>query len=107
MEGSGRLSLERKLFSDTTATPVVSLGLPKGWVREELVRQSGLSAGKVDVCYASPDGKKFWTKPQLSRYFGDTVDLSNFDFQTGKFHNNPRRNSGRNKRSKISSSDYW
>ncbi|XP_044029798.1 methyl-CpG-binding domain protein 2 isoform X1 [Siniperca chuatsi] len=32
----------------------------------------------------SPTGKKFRSKPQLSRYLGNTVDLGCFDFRTGK-----------------------
>jgi len=61
--------------------------LPKGWIREETVRRVGLSAGRVDVCYYSPGGKKIRSKPQLSRYLGESVDLSTFDFQTGKVNN--------------------
>lgn len=33
---------------------------------------------------SSPSGKKFRSKPQLARYLGNTVDLSSFDFRTGK-----------------------
>nr|CAG4638663.1 EOG090X0BDJ [Cyclestheria hislopi] len=58
--------------------------LPKGWQREEVIRRTGLSAGKVDVFYYSPNGKKFRSKPQLVRYLGDSVDLATFDFRTGK-----------------------
>lgn len=58
--------------------------LPSGWCREEVTRKSGLSAGKTDVYYFSPDGKKFRSKPQLSRALGDAVDLSSFDFRNGK-----------------------
>ncbi|XP_070542520.1 methyl-CpG-binding domain protein 2-like [Ptychodera flava] len=58
--------------------------LPKGWKREEVIRKSGLSAGKTDVYYYSPSAKKFRSKPQLARYLGDTFDLSTFDFRTGK-----------------------
>ncbi|XP_069483090.1 methyl-CpG-binding domain protein 2 isoform X1 [Ambystoma mexicanum] len=58
--------------------------LPPGWKKEEVIRKSGLSAGKSDVYYFSPSGKKFRSKPQLSRYLGNTVDLSSFDFRTGK-----------------------
>ncbi|KAM8999533.1 LOW QUALITY PROTEIN: methyl-CpG-binding domain protein 2-like [Sarcophilus harrisii] len=33
---------------------------------------------------SGPSGKKFRSKPQLARYLGNTVDLSSFDFRTGK-----------------------
>ncbi|XP_026781053.1 methyl-CpG-binding domain protein 3a isoform X1 [Pangasianodon hypophthalmus] len=58
--------------------------LPNGWKREEVTRKSGLSAGKSDVYYFSPTGKKFRSKPQLARYLGNSMDLSSFDFRTGK-----------------------
>ncbi|RXM98512.1 Methyl-CpG-binding domain protein 3 [Acipenser ruthenus] len=32
----------------------------------------------------SPSGKKFRSKPQLARYLGNSMDLSSFDFRTGK-----------------------
>ncbi|XP_043909900.1 methyl-CpG-binding domain protein 3 isoform X2 [Protopterus annectens] len=31
-----------------------------------------------------PSGKKFRSKPQLARYLGNSMDLSTFDFRTGK-----------------------
>ncbi|XP_075219311.1 methyl-CpG-binding domain protein 2 isoform X2 [Lycorma delicatula] len=40
-----KMSVERKRFECSA--------LPKGWQREEVVRKSGLSAGKVDVYYYS------------------------------------------------------
>ncbi|XP_016339999.1 methyl-CpG-binding domain protein 2-like [Sinocyclocheilus anshuiensis] len=58
--------------------------LPPGWKKEEVIRKSGMSAGKSDVYYYSPTGKKFRSKPQLSRYLGNSVDLGCFDFRTGK-----------------------
>uniref|UniRef100_A0A3B4ACG6 MBD domain-containing protein n=1 Tax=Periophthalmus magnuspinnatus TaxID=409849 RepID=A0A3B4ACG6_9GOBI len=58
--------------------------LPPGWKKEEVIRKSGLSAGKSDVYYYSPSGKKFRSKPQLVRFLGSSVDLSCFDFRTGK-----------------------
>ncbi|XP_023212088.1 methyl-CpG-binding domain protein 2 [Centruroides vittatus] len=69
--------------------------LPKGWKREEVIRRTGLSAGKIDVYYYSPTGKKFRSKPQLARYLGDTVDLSTFDFRTGKINSMLLRKSKR------------
>ncbi|CAG4965606.1 unnamed protein product [Parnassius apollo] len=72
------ISIERKR-TDCSA-------LPKGWQREEVVRKSGLSAGKVDVYYYSPTGKKFRSKPELVRYLGDSMDLSCFDFQQGQIN---------------------
>lgn len=59
-------------------------GLPPGWTREELVRQSGLSAGRTDVYYISPDGTKIRSKPHLSRFLGESFDLSAFDFRSGR-----------------------
>ncbi|MGH0177058.1 UNVERIFIED_CONTAM: hypothetical protein FKN15_074203 [Acipenser sinensis] len=32
----------------------------------------------------NPSGKKFRSKPQLARYLGNSMDLSSFDFRTGK-----------------------
>ncbi|KAL3867203.1 hypothetical protein ACJMK2_044424 [Sinanodonta woodiana] len=59
-------------------------GLPTGWIREEVVRKSGLSAGKTDVYYYSPDGRKIRSKPMLARILGDSFDLSAFDFRSGR-----------------------
>jgi len=57
--------------------------LPRGWVREEVYRRGGLSAGKCDVYYYPPNGKKVRSKPELIKLLGDTVDLSTFDYSTG------------------------
>ncbi|XP_052102387.1 methyl-CpG-binding domain protein 3-like isoform X2 [Mytilus californianus] len=65
--------------------------LPPGWRREEVVRQSGLSAGKTDVYYYSPDGKKVRSKPMMARYLGEGFDLSAFDFRTGKINHSSIR----------------
>ncbi|XP_045216219.2 methyl-CpG-binding domain protein 2-like isoform X2 [Mercenaria mercenaria] len=66
-------------------------GLPPGWSREECVRQCGLSAGKTDVFYISPDGVKIRSKPHLARYLGESFDLSAFDFRTGKIISSSHR----------------
>jgi len=42
-----------------------------------------LSAGKCDVYYYPPSGKKVRSKPELIKVLGDTVDLSTFDYSTG------------------------
>ncbi|KAK3097265.1 hypothetical protein FSP39_008194 [Pinctada imbricata] len=66
-------------------------GLPPGWKREEVVRKSGLSSGRTDVYYLSPDGRKIRSKPQLSRILGDSIDLSAFDFRTGRINHSQLR----------------
>ncbi|KAK8382725.1 hypothetical protein O3P69_015507, partial [Scylla paramamosain] len=50
-----------------------------------------------------PNGKKFRSKPQLTRYLGDTVDLSFFDFRTGKVNQMLAR---KNKKSRGTLFDY-
>ncbi|XP_047003725.1 methyl-CpG-binding domain protein 2 isoform X2 [Schistocerca americana] len=77
--------------------------LPKGWQREEVIRKSGLSAGKVDVYYYSPNGKKFRSKPQLARYLGDALDLATFDFRSGKINSLLLR---KNKKQRGTQFDY-
>jgi len=64
--------------------------LPKGWVREIVTRKSGASAGRSDVYYYSPEGQKFRSRPKLVEYFGDTLDLTYFDFRTGCIDPNMR-----------------
>ncbi|XP_062595172.1 methyl-CpG-binding domain protein 2-like [Saccostrea cucullata] len=71
------------------------VGLPPGWKREEVVRKSGLSAGKTDVYYISPDGKKIRSKPQLARQLGEQFDLSAFDFRSGRINHSQLRKSKR------------
>jgi len=60
--------------------------LPKGWLREEVIRRSGMLAGTKDVFYYSPNGKKFRSKPQLARFLSDSLDLTTFDYKTGKIN---------------------
>jgi hypothetical protein len=60
--------------------------LPKGWRREEIAGRRGLNAHKYDVIYYSPNGQKFTTKAQMQRFFGPTLDLSVFDFRSGRLN---------------------
>uniref|UniRef100_G1PEY9 Methyl-CpG binding domain protein 2 n=1 Tax=Myotis lucifugus TaxID=59463 RepID=G1PEY9_MYOLU len=52
--------------------------------KEILFKKSCLAQITKDNYDYSPSGKKFRSKPQLARYLGNTVDLSSFDFRTGK-----------------------
>jgi len=57
--------------------------LPEGWLRKEVLRKTGRSAGKVDVYYITPDGTRVRSKPEMLHVIGDTLDLSGFDFTSG------------------------
>lgn len=46
---------------------------------------------------SSPDGKKIRSKPQLARHLGDVIDLSAFDFRTGRIIHSALRKSKRSK----------
>jgi hypothetical protein len=68
--------------------------LPKGWKREEILRQRGITAGLVDVVYAPGQnaelctkdtiGRKFRSKLELQKYFGSRFDTSLLDYRSGK-----------------------
>ncbi|XP_020487740.1 methyl-CpG-binding domain protein 3b isoform X5 [Labrus bergylta] len=54
----------------------------RGEEQDEEQRQERGEAGRLySLC---PSGKKFRSKPQLARYLGNQMDLSSFDFRTGK-----------------------
>jgi len=71
-------------------------GLPDGWVKEVVVRKNGASAGKSDVYYYSPEGRKCRSKPQMMQYLPDNFDIDNFDFRGSS--NTDRLLKKRNKR---------
>ncbi|KAM3910858.1 uncharacterized protein RB166_019656 isoform 2-T2 [Leptodactylus fuscus] len=57
--------------------------LGPGWKRRTVIRKSGASSGQSDTYYQSPDGQRFRSRNELSKYLGDSVDLSCFDFRSG------------------------
>ncbi|KAM4020095.1 uncharacterized protein ACNLHF_000656 isoform 2-T2 [Anomaloglossus baeobatrachus] len=58
--------------------------LGPGWKRRTVVRKSGASSGLSDTYYQSPVGQRFRSRTELAKYLGDSVDLSFFDFKSGK-----------------------
>ncbi|KAL4622578.1 methyl-CpG-binding domain protein 1-like isoform X2 [Arapaima gigas] len=59
--------------------------LGEGWKRKEVFRRSGFSVGKTDTYYMSPTGDRFRSKIELTRHLSGIMDLSTFDFKSGKF----------------------
>uniref|UniRef100_W5MFZ1 Methyl-CpG binding domain protein 3 n=1 Tax=Lepisosteus oculatus TaxID=7918 RepID=W5MFZ1_LEPOC len=57
------------------------IGVPSSRARERKRRVGGRGARGAG---SDPTGKKFRSKPQLARYLGNSMDLSSFDFRTGK-----------------------
>ena len=110
--GGNGVGVERVPHTRTTRAECPAL--PKGWVREEVPRRtdnthgnSGSSinshikgasnAPRSDVYYISPMGKRVRSKPELMKFFGDTVDLTNFEYRSGKI--NPMLSSRRGEQS--------
>jgi len=73
--------------------------LPKGWIREEVPRKndnmnnsSSSNSYQInsnfgprsDIYYISPMGKRIRSRPELMKYLGDTIDLTNFEYRSGK-----------------------
>ncbi|XP_071981193.1 uncharacterized protein [Engystomops pustulosus] len=57
--------------------------LGPGWKRRTVTRKSGASTGQSDTYYQSPTGQRFRSRNELSKFLGDSVDLSCFDFKSG------------------------
>lgn len=64
---------------------ITSCELPGNWLRMARTRERGATMGKIDVYYISPDKIKFRSKVKLEKYFGTSLDLTNFSYQTGKW----------------------
>jgi len=101
----------------TTRTECAAL--PKGWIREEVPRRhdnmnnsnstginSNYGGPRSDIYYISPMGKRIRSRSELLKYLGDTMDLTNFEYRSGKMYNNNRKvqaSSGNTSRSSSTS----
>ncbi|XP_071806106.1 uncharacterized protein [Asterias amurensis] len=68
--------------------------IPDGWRRIATQRMQGVSAGKVDVYYWSPTGKKFRSRPQILSYLeevGSPLSVEAFDFRSKNANASPAR----------------
>ncbi|XP_057217935.1 methyl-CpG-binding domain protein 1b isoform X1 [Triplophysa rosa] len=66
--------------------------LGQGWKRRQVFRRSGTSEGRSDTYYMSRNGQKVRSKVELLKYVDESLDLSNFDFKSGKLVDGvPRR----------------
>ena len=59
-----------------------SPSLPSGWKRFETRFANGLSTGKCQVRFTSPDGEVFYNKSQLMKKLGANFDYAAFNFQS-------------------------
>ncbi|KAF7656861.1 hypothetical protein LDENG_00034700 [Lucifuga dentata] len=60
--------------------------LGDGWKRKEVVRRSGSSVGQKDVYYLSPQGDRVRSRVELASYLEGVLDISQFDYKSGKFY---------------------
>lgn len=75
--------------------------LPQGWRREEFARRDGLSNGKYHVHYIDQSGQRFKNKSQLARFMGGGVDLTPFDWRSGKINPQLQRKVDRQERIRM------
>ncbi|XP_066988750.1 neurofilament heavy polypeptide-like isoform X2 [Macrobrachium rosenbergii] len=81
---------KRKCGRKSTANVVAggsSVKVPEGWRREVVQRTGGASAGKMDVYYYGPTGKKLRSKVELLKYCEKnniTVNVDDFMFSQPK-----------------------
>nr|AHB82104.1 methyl-CpG binding domain 2/3 [Schmidtea mediterranea] len=76
---------------NATAINHQTTSLPPGWKREEILKPTGLYAGKTDIYYTSPTGQKIRSKAEMQKILGGSYDVSNFDWHSGKFVNSRKR----------------
>ncbi|XP_043357455.1 methyl-CpG-binding domain protein 1 isoform X15 [Dermochelys coriacea] len=69
--------------------------LGPGWKRREAYRRSGATCGRTDTYYQGPNGEKFRSKIELTRFLGPSQDLTNFDFKNGVLRDPPPKVLGR------------
>ncbi|CAM5173711.1 unnamed protein product [Eretmochelys imbricata] len=63
--------------------------------RREAYRRSGATCGRTDTYYQGPNGEKFRSKIELTRFLGPSQDLTNFDFKNGVLRDPPPKVPGR------------
>ncbi|KAM7134355.1 methyl-CpG-binding domain protein 1-like isoform 2-T5 [Macrochelys suwanniensis] len=68
--------------------------LGPGWKRREAYRRSGATCGRTDTYYQGPNGEKFRSKIELTRFLGPSQDLTNFDFKNGVLRDPPPKQVG-------------
>ncbi|XP_062251689.1 methyl-CpG-binding domain protein 1b isoform X2 [Platichthys flesus] len=65
--------------------------LGEGWKRKEVVRRSGSSIGQKDVYYMSPKGDRVRSRVELVSVLEGVLDLSTYDYKSGKFQDGKAR----------------
>ncbi|XP_059185555.1 methyl-CpG-binding domain protein 1b isoform X2 [Centropristis striata] len=87
--------------------------LGEGWKRKEVVRRSGSSIGQKDVYYLSPRGERVRSRVELASVLEGVLDLSNFEYKSGKFFDGvappikPRNRAKKKVRERSSSESSW
>ncbi|XP_056294157.1 methyl-CpG-binding domain protein 1b [Pseudoliparis swirei] len=87
--------------------------LGEGWKRKEVVRRSGSSIGQKDVYYLSPRGERVRSRVELISLMEGQLDLSTFEYKSGKFYNGEappvriRHRTKRKVRERSSSESSW
>ncbi|XP_068450945.1 methyl-CpG-binding domain protein 1b isoform X2 [Clinocottus analis] len=85
----------------------------EGWKRKEVVRRSGSSIGQKDVYYLSPQGDRVRSRVELVSLMEGQLDLSTFDYKSGKFYDGEappvriRHRTKRKVRERSSSESSW
>ncbi|XP_065543370.1 methyl-CpG-binding domain protein 4 [Lathamus discolor] len=81
-------------FAEQPAAAVPS-AVPVGWQRVARRRQAGRTAGRTDVCFVSPDGRRLRSRRALAEYLRQTgetaLKVEDFDFAAPNGRRSRRR----------------